>query len=161
MMKISAFETLNRKLLEAGNEPFANPRNAAAGSLRQLDPRVTAERPLEATVYEVFAVEGARFSTDFQALKALEEWRLPTPRRIFAVSPASEIVKRHAQLAEERDRLPYEIDGMVIKLDDLDAREKLGSTGHHPHRLDKDTSGITLCEKFQRSSIPQTPVSKT
>jgi DNA ligase (NAD+) len=132
MMKISAFEALNRKLLEAGNEPFANPRNAAAGSLRQLDPRVTAERPLEATVYEVLAVEGARFSTDFQALKFLEEWRLPTPRRIFEVSMVSEIVKRHAQLAEERDRLPYEIDGMVIKLDDLDAREKLGSTAHHP-----------------------------
>jgi DNA ligase (NAD+) len=132
MMKISAFEALNRKLLEAGNEPFANPRNAAAGSLRQLDPRVTAERPLEATVYEVLAVEGARFSTDFQALKSLEEWRLPTPRRIFEVSTVSEIVKRHAQLAEERDRLPYEIDGMVIKLDDLDAREKLGSTARHP-----------------------------
>lgn len=132
MMKISAFESLNRKLLEAGNEPFANPRNAAAGSLRQLDPRITAERPLEATVYEVLAVEGVRFSTDFQALKALEEWRLPTPKRIFAVSTVGEIVKRHAQLAEERDRLPYEIDGMVIKLDDIEAREKLGSTAHHP-----------------------------
>ncbi len=132
MMKISAFETLNRKLLEAGNEPFANPRNAAAGSLRQLDPRITAERPLDATVYEVMAVEGAQFSSDFQALKALEGWRLPTPGRIFAVSTVSEIVKRHIQLAEERDRLPYEIDGMVIKLDDLDAREKLGSTAHHP-----------------------------
>jgi DNA ligase (NAD+) len=132
MMKISAFEALNRKLLEAGNEPFANPRNAAAGSLRQLDPRVTAERPLEATVYEVLAAEGVRFSTDSQALKSLEEWRLPTPRRIFEVSTVSDIVKRHAQLAEERDRLPYEIDGMVIKLDDIDAREKLGSTAHHP-----------------------------
>ena len=132
MMKISAFESLNRKLLEAGNEPFANPRNAAAGSLRQLDPRVTAERPLEATVYEVLAVEGARFSTDSRALKTLEEWRLPTPARIFAVSTVGEIVKRHAQLAEERDRLPYEIDGMVIKLDDIEAREKLGSTAHHP-----------------------------
>jgi DNA ligase (NAD+) len=132
MMKISAFEALNRKLLESGNEPFANPRNAAAGSLRQLDPRVTAERPLEATVYEVLAVEGARFSTDSQALKFLEAWKLPTPRRIFQVAALSEIVKHHAQLAEERDRLPYEIDGMVIKLDDLDAREKLGSTAHHP-----------------------------
>ena len=132
MMEISAFEALNRKLLEAGNEPFANPRNAAAGSLRQLDPRVTAERPLEATVYEVMAVEGAQFSTDSQAFKALEAWRLPTPGRIFAVSTADEIVKRHAQLAEERDRLPYEIDGMVIKLDDLGVRQKLGSTAHHP-----------------------------
>jgi DNA ligase (NAD+) len=132
MMKISAFEALNRKLLERGNEPFANPRNAAAGSLRQLDPRITAERPLDVVVYEVMAAEGVRFSTDSQALKSLEEWGLPTPRRTFTVSTVNEIVKRHAELAEERDRLPYEIDGVVIKLDDLRARDKLGSTTHHP-----------------------------
>jgi DNA ligase (NAD+) len=132
MMKISAFESLNRKLLEAGNEPFANPRNAAAGSLRQLDPRITAQRPLEVVVYEVMAAEGVRFSSDSQALNSLENWGLPTSRRIFTVSTISEIVKRHAELAEERDRLPYEIDGVVIKLDDLAAREKLGSTMHHP-----------------------------
>ena len=132
VMKIPAFEALNRKLLEAGNEPFANPRNAAAGSLRQLDPRVTAERPLDVVVYEVMAVEGVRFSTDSQALKSLEDWGLPTPRRVLEVSTVSEIVERHARLAEERDRLPYEIDGVVIKLDDLGARDKLGSTAHHP-----------------------------
>ena len=132
IMKIPAFEALNRKLLEAGNEPFANPRNAAAGSLRQLDPRVTAERPLDVVVYEVMAVEGVRFSTDSQALKFLEDWGLPTPRRVLEVSTVSEIVERHARLAEERDRLPYEIDGVVIKLDDLGARDKLGSTAHHP-----------------------------
>ena len=132
MMKISAFEALNRKLLETGNEPFANPRNAAAGSLRQLDPRITAERPLDVVVYEVMAVEGVKFSSDSQALKSLQAWSLPTPKRIFAVSTVSEIVMRHAQLAEERDRLPYEIDGVVIKLDDLGARDKLGSTARHP-----------------------------
>lgn len=132
VMKIPVFEALNRKLLEAGNEPFANPRNAAAGSLRQLDPRVTAERPLDVVVYEVMAVEGVRFSTDSQALKSLEDWGLPTPRRVLEVSTVSEIVERHARLAEERDRLPYEIDGVVIKLDDLGARDKLGSTAHHP-----------------------------
>jgi DNA ligase (NAD+) len=131
-MKISAFEAVNRKLLETGNEPFANPRNAAAGSLRQLDPRITAERPLDIVVYEVMAVEGERFSTDSQALKSLEAWGLPTPKKIFTASTVSEIVKRHAQLAEERDRLSYEIDGVVIKLDDLGARDKLGSTTHHP-----------------------------
>ena len=132
VMKIPAFEALNRKLLEAGNEPFANPRNAAAGSLRQLDPRITAERPLNVVVYEVMAVEGVRFSTDSQALKYLEDCGLPTPRRVLEVSTASEILESHARLAEERDRLPYEIDGVVIKLDDLDARDKLGSTAHHP-----------------------------
>jgi DNA ligase (NAD+) len=132
IMQILAFEALNRKLLEAGNEPFANPRNASAGSLRQLDPRITAERPLDVVVYEVLALKGGRFSTDSQALNSLEEWGLPTPKRIFAVATVSEIVKRHGQLAEERDRLPYEIDGVVIKLDDLNARDKLGSTTHHP-----------------------------
>jgi DNA ligase (NAD+) len=132
MMKISAFEALNRKLLEAGNEAFANPRNAAAGSLRQLDPRITAERPLDAVVYEVMAVEGVRFSTDSEALRSFEDWGLPRPSRVFDVSTVGEIVKRHAQLAKERDRLPYEIDGVVIKLDDLDARDNLGSTAHHP-----------------------------
>jgi DNA ligase (NAD+) len=132
IMKIAAFEALNRKLLERGNEPFANPRNAAAGSLRQLDARITAARPLDVVVYEVMAVEGVRFSTDSQALKTLEEWGLPTPRRIFTASTVSEIAKRHAELAEARDRLPYEIDGVVIKLNELGARAKLGSTTHHP-----------------------------
>ena len=100
IMKIPVFEALNRKLLEAGNEPFANPRNAAAGSLRQLDPRITAERPLDVVVYEVMAVEGVRFSTDSQALKALDDWGLSTPPRVFEVSTVSEIVERHARLAE-------------------------------------------------------------
>jgi DNA ligase (NAD+) len=132
MMKIAAFEAFNRQLLERGSEPFANPRNAAAGFLRQLDSRITAQRPLDVVAYEVMAIEGARFSKDSQALKSLEEWGLPTPKKIFTVSSVSEIAKRHAELAEARDRLPYEIDGVVIKLDDLQAREKLGSTSHHP-----------------------------
>jgi DNA ligase (NAD+) len=132
MMKISAFEALNRKLLERGNEPFANPRNAAAGSLRQLNPRITAERPLDVVVYEVMAIEGVKFATDSQVLESLEQWGLPTPKRIFTALAAGEIIKYHAQLAEARDRLPYEIDGVVIKLDDLAARKRLGSTAHHP-----------------------------
>jgi DNA ligase (NAD+) len=63
------------------------------------------------------AAEGVKFSSDSLALKSLEAWGLPTPKKIFAVSTVSEIVMRHAELAEERDRLPYEIDGVVIKLD--------------------------------------------
>jgi DNA ligase (NAD+) len=132
MIKIAAFEALNRKLLAAGSEPFANPRNAAAGSLRQLDPRITANRPLDAVVYEVMAVEGIQFSTDSQALIFLEQHGLPVPKSVFEASTLSEILKRHQQLAEERDHLPYEIDGVVIKLDNLRARRKLGSTMHHP-----------------------------
>ena len=89
-------------------------------------------RPRNAASGEVMAVDSVRFSTDSQALKSLEDWGLPTPRRVLEVSTVSEIVERHARLAEERDRLPYEIDGVVIKLDDLGARDKLGSTAHHP-----------------------------
>jgi DNA ligase (NAD+) len=132
IMNIGDFEALNRKLLEAGGEPFANPRNAAAGSLRQLDPRITAQRPLEVIVYEVMALEGARFATDSEALGALAQWGLPTPRKISAVANVSEIFQHHRRLAEQRDSLPHEIDGIVIKLDDFAARERLGVTAHHP-----------------------------
>jgi DNA ligase (NAD+) len=132
MMKISEFDTLNRKLLENGNEPFANPRNAAAGSLRQLDPRLTAARPLDFVAYEILAIDGKKFSTDSETLRALADWGLPTPERVFTASSVKEIVNHHDRWAEERDRLDYEIDGIVVKIDDLEAREKLGSTTHHP-----------------------------
>ncbi|HEY7165022.1 MAG TPA: NAD-dependent DNA ligase LigA [Candidatus Binatia bacterium] len=132
MMKISAFENLNRKLLENGNEAFANPRNAAAGSLRQLDARITAERHLEVMVYEILAAKGVNFATDSEVLEAFEQWGLSIPKRVSRVSTVNEIIACHGRLAEERDRLPYEIDGVVIKIDDLAPREKLGATMHHP-----------------------------
>src|SRR5206468_3020630 len=79
IMPIAVFEALNRQLLEAGNEPFANPRNAAAGSLRQLDPRLTAERRLDFIAYEIVVAEGQQFGTDTEALEALRAWGLRVP----------------------------------------------------------------------------------
>jgi DNA ligase (NAD+) len=132
IMNISAFEALNRQLLEAGNEPFANPRNAAAGSLRQLDPRITADRRLDLIVYEVVAADGQKFATDTMALDALHAWGLRVPEKIGVASTIDAVMASHVRWAEERDKLPYQIDGIVIKVDDLDVREKLGSTTHHP-----------------------------
>jgi DNA ligase (NAD+) len=132
LMNISSFKTLNRQLLEAGGEPFANPRNAASGSLRQLDPRVTAERRLEFVAYEVLAVEGEAFKAHTQALQALRAWGLRVPARVAVATEADAVIDHHARWAVDRDALDYEIDGVVIKLDDLKARERLGATAHHP-----------------------------
>lgn len=132
MIRVSAFEVLNKRLLEAGNEPFANPRNAAAGSLRQLDPRITADRPLDFVAYEIMGTENEAFSTDAEVLGALSAWGLPTPTEVVVTSKIDDILNHHERRAQARDNLDYEIDGLVIKLDDLHAREKLGSTTHHP-----------------------------
>lgn len=132
LMNISAFKTLNRQLLEAGREPFANPRNAASGSLRQLDPRITAGRPLEFVAYEILAVKGEAFKAHTEALQALRAWSLRVPQRAAVVTEVEAVIEHHARWTAERDRLDYEIDGLVIKLDDLKAHERLGSTAHHP-----------------------------
>lgn len=132
IMYISAFEALNRRLIEAGQEPFANPRNAAAGSLRQLDPRVTAERPLDLLAYEILAVAGPAFRAHSEALDALRAWGLKLPERIETGESADEILNYHARWAADRDTLDFEIDGVVVKVDDLALREALGTTAHHP-----------------------------
>jgi len=132
LMTISAFEKLNRRLLEAGEDLFANPRNAAAGSLRQLDPRITAGRPLFAVMYEVLTVEGRTFVRDQDVLAALRAWGLPVPKRVIVAEKIEALIRHHDQWAEARDRLDYEIDGVVIKVTDLEARRTLGTTAHHP-----------------------------
>ena len=132
LMTISAFKTLNRQLLEAGAEPFANPRNAASGSLRQLDPRITAGRPLAFIAYEILELEGEAFKAQTQVLQALRAWGLRVPERAAVVTDIDAVIEHHGRWSAERDALDYEIDGMVIKLDDLKARERLGATTHHP-----------------------------
>jgi DNA ligase (NAD+) len=133
MMELEPFERLNESLLAAGETPFANPRNAAAGTLRQLDTRLTAKRPLAIYVYDILALEGAtRIRTQWEALKALRDWGLRVnnlPRRVASLP---EILAFHADLVARRNDLPYEVDGVVVKLDDLAAREELGTTAHHP-----------------------------
>ena len=132
IMQAEAFERLNERLLNAGKEPFANPRNAAAGALRQLDSRITASRPLDIYVYDILASTGVELKTQWEVLAALQDWGLRVndlPRRVQTVA---EIFDHHRRLIEDRDEIGYEIDGVVIKLDDLAARESMGATSHHP-----------------------------
>jgi DNA ligase (NAD+) len=134
IMRTDAFERLNERLIAEGKEPFANPRNAAAGALRQLDPAITASRPLDIFVYDGLALAGAEAAPDTQweMLAALAEWGLKVselPRRVASIDEA---IGYHGELASRRDDLGFEIDGVVVKLDDLTARERLGATSHHP-----------------------------
>ena len=132
IMRLSAFEALNEDLLEHGQEPFANPRNAAAGALRQLDPTITASRPLDIYVYDVLAVEGVAFPSHRQTLDAIAAWGFPVSDLITTGRTADDILGYHADLLGRRDDLDFEIDGVVAKLDDLDARGRVGSTSRHP-----------------------------
>jgi DNA ligase (NAD+) len=132
IMHTEAFEKLNERLISEDREPYANPRNSAAGALRQLDSAAVAERPLDIFVYDVLYADSLEVSTQWEVIEALRDWGLKVndlPRR---VSSLEEIVDYHRTLQEARDDLGYEIDGMVIKLDDLAARAELGETSHHP-----------------------------
>lgn len=132
LMGLRDFQRLNRQLVETGREPFANPRNAAAGSLRQLDPRVTAARPLRLVVYEILEVRGVTLDRDSEVLEALAGWGLRVPDGIAVATSAREVEEYHATFAHRRDRLDYEIDGIVVKVDALRLRRRLGATSHHP-----------------------------
>lgn len=132
IIKAEAFEALNRTLLEKGSEPFANPRNAAAGSLRQLDPRITAGRPLSFIAYEMLKARNGSHSSDTDVLTAFQEWGLPVPKKVTLISEKAKVFKHYHQWEADRDGLPYEIDGVVIKVNDWEVRKKLGSTSHHP-----------------------------
>ena len=135
-MRIGDFEALNERLMEEGKDPFANPRNATAGSLRQLDSRITAERPLDLYAYDVLHpadVPGELgLETQLEVLEALDDWGFPVVERCEAVEAVEDVLDYHARFAAGRDELDYEIDGVVIKLDDLAARDELGATSRHP-----------------------------
>ena len=132
LMSLSSFEELNQRLVEGGARPYANPRNVAAGAIRQLDSGITAERPLDCFVYDVLEVRGIGFDTDDSVLEALGDWGFRLPSRIRSVQGVEEILAYHACYAEDRDALDYEIDGIVIKLNDLATRAEIGATSHHP-----------------------------
>jgi DNA ligase (NAD+) len=138
IMRSAPFEALNARLLAAEEEPFANPRNAAAGSLRQLDPRLTATRPLDAFAYDILAVDPAPdeltppLATQRDVLAALRGWGLPVSDLCRPVLGIDGILAYHRELEARRDDLDFEIDGVVLKLDDLGARDDLGTTSRHP-----------------------------
>ncbi|MEY2635193.1 MAG: hypothetical protein RIS75_1133, partial [Actinomycetota bacterium] len=113
------FEQLNASLVEAGKAPFANARNAAAGSLRQKDPRVTASRPLRMTVHGIGSHEGINLSEQSKAYEILHAWGLPTSTHHRVVSSVKEVLKFISYQGQHRHDVEHEIDGVVVKVDDL------------------------------------------
>ncbi|WP_327697861.1 NAD-dependent DNA ligase LigA [Streptomyces sp. NBC_00459] len=127
------FEELNARLVEGGDKPFANPRNAAAGSLRQKDPRVTATRPLHMVVHGIGALEGYDPLTRLsEAYTLLHEWGLPTTRYAKQVDDLDGVREFIAYYGENRHSVEHEIDGVVVKLDEIPLQGRLGSTSRAP-----------------------------
>ena len=127
------FEELNERREENGESPFANPRNAAAGSLRQLDPNVTAERPLHVLFYEVAEIEGRDPETHRESLDAISEWGLKMNAGwTKTCRELDDIRGYHEELEERRDDLAYEIDGAVFKVNDFSQQETLGTRSRDP-----------------------------
>jgi len=132
-MRKDEFEELNRRRADAGERQFANPRNAAAGSVRQLDPNVTARRPLHIFFYEVAQSDGHDFETQWEILQTLPKWGLKVnAERTRLCSGVEETLHYHADMAEVRDDLLYEIDGVVYKVNQLADQAKLGVRTRDP-----------------------------
>jgi DNA ligase (NAD+) len=126
------FEELNARLVEGGDKPFANPRNAAAGSLRQKDPRVTATRPLRMVVHGIGAREGFAIDCQSHAYELLREWGLPTARYNKVVGSLAAVREFIAYYGEHRHDVEHEIDGVVVKVDEIPLQGRLGSTSRAP-----------------------------
>ena len=131
-MEKEAFRRLNQEREKNGEPPFANPRNAAAGSLRQLDPNVTAKRPLQVFFYGIGRVEGFTFTTQWQVLTTLRKWGLRTNPMCKKVHGIEKAIKYHDEMGTMRPELPYEIDGIVIKVNDIALQERLGTKAKSP-----------------------------
>jgi DNA ligase (NAD+) len=127
-----AFQKLNREREEAGEPPFANPRNAAAGSLKQLDSRITAKRPLDIYCYGFGSVEGASFASHSEFRDALKDWGLKPMPRGRVCHGVDEILAYRDQMEAERDRLPFEIDGLVVKVNSTELQRRLGEIARSP-----------------------------
>ena len=129
---IAAFNELNDSLEESGKQLFANPRNGAAGSLRQKDPRVTAARPLSIVVHGVGAKEGISFDSQSGAYGELKKLGLPTSDRFKVCGSRKEVEKFIQYYSDHRHDVEHEIDGVVIKVDDLSQQQQLGFTSRAP-----------------------------
>jgi DNA ligase (NAD+) len=129
---IAAFNELNDSLEEAGKQLFANPRNGAAGSLRQKDPRITASRPLSVVVHGVGAREGIAFESQSAAYEQLKKLGLPTSDRFKVCGTRAEVEKFIQYYADHRHDVEHEIDGVVIKVDSLSQQQQLGFTSRAP-----------------------------
>ncbi len=144
-MEKEKFKKLNEERLARGEPPFANPRNAAAGSLRQLDPNVTASRPLDIFFYGVGRVEGYEFKTQWEILTTLPKWGLKTNPLCRLVKGIHAAISYHHEIEKKREELPYEVDGIVIKVNDLSLWEKLGTKARSPR--------YALAYKFEPTQV--------
>ena len=126
------FRQFNRAQEEQGHKTFANPRNAAAGSLRQLDPNVTAERPLQIFCWEVAPASSRRPDSQWESLKLLRDLGLPINKETRRLKSLEEALEWHHNMEKKRDELPYEIDGCVFKVNNLEDHETLGVRAANP-----------------------------
>ncbi|SYZ81904.1 NAD-dependent DNA ligase LigA [Vibrio paracholerae] len=132
-MPKAGFEALNARALKKGEKQFANPRNAAAGSLRQLDSKITAQRPLAFYAYSVGVIEGRELATShYQRFLQLKGWGLPICPETKPVTSLTEVKAFYQDILQRRQSLAYEIDGVVIKVDDIQLQERLGFVARAP-----------------------------
>jgi len=132
LMPLPEFEALNKRLIEASEEPFANARNAAAGTVRQLDPAITASRRLDLYAYEIMRADGVPLAGQQAMLETLRAWGFHVEKNVAVCDGLDEVIEYHAKLLERRDRLEYEIDGVVVKVDRRDWQELLGVRSRSP-----------------------------
>ena len=130
-MPKSVFEKLNEAREEEGKTLFANPRNAAAGSLRQLDPKIAAQRKLDILIFNVQLAEGVEFATHEESLKYLKDRKFKVVGAKF-YSDAAKVIRRIEEINDTREKFTFDIDGAVVKLNDLNQREQMGATSKFP-----------------------------
>ena len=128
----SDFQSLNAQREKSGESPFANPRNAAAGSLLQLDPKITATRSLSIYCYQAGSIIGAEFNTHWEFLQSIQDWGLPVNHEVQIAEGIKQAIAYHQQLESRRDDLPYEIDGSVIKVNSISLRNAIGVRSRTP-----------------------------
>ena len=131
-MESEPFQKLNRRRIDEEEEPFANPRNAAAGALRQLDSKITARRPLNIFLYGIGNVRGINFSTHWEVLQTLSGWGFSVNKLIEQASDINVCIRYFERIGARRKDLPYEIDGIVLKVNDLSLQETLGNVSRNP-----------------------------
>jgi DNA ligase (NAD+) len=132
IMQLKRFRELNQKREELGEPLFANPRNASAGSVRQLDSKITAERPLEVYCYGIGEVRGRTFKSHWEILQTLSKWGLRINPNLDRCKNIDEVIGYYHNMNEKREKLPYEIDGIVIKVNQLDLQTRLGEISRSP-----------------------------
>jgi len=132
IMQLNKFRELNRKREEMDEPLFANPRNAAAGSVRQLDSKITAGRPLEIYCYGIGEVRGRTFKTHWEILQTFPKWGLRTNPNIRRCKHIEDVIEYYREINEKREKLPYEIDGIVIKVDRFELQTRLGEISRSP-----------------------------